>query len=89
MAVMFEVGQLAITPGAQELIPMKEVEIALSRHAAGNWGNVCDDDRAQNEWALHNDARLMSVYESDAGEPFWIITEADRSSTTILLPSEY
>ena len=89
MAVRFEIGQLGITPGAQELIPMKEVEIALNRHAAGDWGNVCDDDRAENEWALDNQARLMSVYESEAGEPFWIITEADRSSTTILLPREY
>ena len=89
MAVKFEVGQLGITPGAQELIPMKEVELALNRHAAGDWGNVCDEDRAQNEWALNNEARLMSVYESNAGESFWIISEADRSSTTILLPSEY
>ncbi len=89
MAVKFEVGQLGITPGAQEQIPMKEVESALHRHTTGDWGNVCDEDRAQNEWALTNEARLMSVYESGAGEPFWIITEADRSSTTILLPSEY
>jgi len=89
MAVRFEVGQLGITPGAQELIPMKEVELALNRHAAGDWGNVCDEDRTQNEWALNNEARLMSVYESNAGESFWIISEADRSSTTILLPSEY
>ena len=89
MAVKFEVGQLGITPGAQELIPMKEVEIALNRHATGDWGNICEDDRGQNEWALENEARLMSVYESEVGEAFWIITEADRSSTTILLPSEY
>jgi len=83
------VGQLGITPGAQELIPIKEVEIALNRHASGDWGSVCEDDRAQNEWALENEARLMSVYKSDSGDSFWIITEADRSSTTILLPSEY
>ena len=89
MALKFEVGQLGITPGAQALIPMKEIEIALNRHASGDWGNVCEDDNAQNEWALENEARLMSVYEADCGESFWIITEADRSSTTILLPSEY
>ena len=89
MAVKFEVGQLGITPGAQELIPMKEVEIALNRQVSGDWGSVCDEDKFQNEWALMNEARLMSVYESDSGEKFWIITEADRSSTTILLPSEY
>ena len=89
MAMKFQVGQLGITPGAQELIPMKEVEIALNRHVSGDWGSVCDEDKSQNEWALTNEARLMSVYESDSGDPFWIITEADRSSTTILLPSEY
>ncbi|MAS38371.1 MAG: hypothetical protein CL610_30520 [Anaerolineaceae bacterium] len=89
MATKFEVGRLGITPGAQKQIPMKEVEIAVNRHASGDWGEICDEDRSQNEWALENDARLMSVYESESGEPFWIITEADRSSTTILLPSEY
>ena len=89
MAVKFEVGQLGITPGAQELIPMQEVEIALNRHASGDWGNVCEDDRGQNEWALEHEARLMSVYESSEGESFWIITEADRSSTTVLLPEDY
>ena len=68
MATKFEVGQLGITPGAQELIPMKEVEIALNRHATGDWGNVCDEDKSQNEWALENEARLMSVYESYSGE---------------------
>ncbi len=89
MAVKFEVGQLGITPGAQELIPSNEVQAALNRHASGDWGKVCEEDNAQNKWALENEARLMSVYESESGESFWIITEADRSSTTILLPSEY
>jgi len=89
MAVKFEAGQLGITPGAQDLIPMQEVQIALNRHVDCDWGDVCDEDRAQNEWALENEARLMSVYDSVAGERFWIITEADRSSTTILLPSDY
>ena len=89
MAMKFEAGQLGITPGAQDLIPTKEVEVALNRHVAGDWGDICEEDRAQNEWALKNEARLMSVYDSHTGERFWIITEADRSSTTILLPSEY
>jgi len=89
MAMKFEVGQLGITPGAQESIPMNEVQVALRRHASGDWGKVCDEDKSQNEWALRNAARLMSVYESVSSETFWIITEADRSSTTILLPSEY
>jgi hypothetical protein len=89
MASKFQFGQLAMTPGIQRSIPIDEVESALNRHSQGDWGNVCDEDRSENEWALMNDARLMSVYESTGGETFWIITEADRSSTTVLLPSEY
>jgi len=89
MAVKFEVGQLGIAPIAQERIPMKDVENALNRHVKGDWGDVCEEDRAQNEWALKNEARLISVYKSEAGVKFWIITEADRSSTTILMPGDY
>ncbi len=89
MAMKFDPGQLGITPGAQEAIPSEEVQAAFNRHVQGDWGDTCDDDSAQNEWALKNDARLLSVYTSESGETFWIITEADRSSTTILLPSEY
>lgn len=89
MTMKFDPGLLGITPGAQEAIPMEEVQSALNRHVKGDWGEVCKDDWQQNEWALKNGARLFSVYESEAGERFWIITEADRASTTILLPSEY
>ncbi|QDV66094.1 hypothetical protein [Crateriforma conspicua] len=89
MTPRFEMGFLGITPGAQEAIPMEEVQEALHRHVTGDWGDVCKEDAQQNEWALKNDARLLSSYKSKDGEKFWIITEADRSSTTILLPSEY
>lgn len=89
MAAKFELGQTLITPGASDAIPQAEVLTAIRRHLQGDWGNVCAEDAAQNEWALKNDARLLSSYRSAAGTAFWIITEADRSATTVLLPDEY
>jgi hypothetical protein len=60
----------------------------LARHAAGDWGDLCAFDRRQNEIALRDGLRVLSSYETPAGR-VWIITEADRSITTILLPEEY
>jgi hypothetical protein len=60
----------------------------LARHAAGDWGDLCAFDRRQNEIALRDGYRVLSSYEVPAGR-IWIITEADRSVTTILLPEEY
>jgi len=61
---------------------------AVARHSRGDWGDVDDHDRQVNERAVKDGARLMSVYR-DGDEAFWVITEADRSSTTVLLPEEY
>jgi hypothetical protein len=60
----------------------------LARHATGDWGELCAFDRRQNEIALRDGYRILSSYEISAGR-VWIITEADRSVTTILLPEEY
>ena len=60
----------------------------LRRHGAGDWGNLCAADKAQNNRALKEGTRLLSAYEL-AGSKVWIITEADRSYTTVLLPEEY
>jgi len=87
--VEFPLGRLMMTPGVRDGIPPSEVLQALRRHARGDWGDICDEDRAQNAWALKNDARLVSVYHSKAGTKFYVITEADRSQTTVLLPEEY
>ena len=65
------------------------MQAALRRHASGDWGDVCTDDLQSNQDALQNGLRLLSVYWSSEGIRFWIITEADRSATTILLPDEY
>ena len=56
---------------------------------SGDWGDVCEEDRKENEFSLENHLRLFSVYHLGDGTKIWIITEADRSVTTILLPSEY
>ena len=87
----FALGQTFITPGAEEAIQIAgqtEIEF-LRRHMSGDWGDLSDDDIAENEVALSEGFRLLSSYQTAKGQPLWIITEADRSATTILLPSEY
>lgn len=85
----FAIGQLAITDGAGTALEWHEVLWALSRHASGDWGEVCEEDWQSNDEALELGTRLLSSYTSRSGEKFWIITEHDRSATTILLPLEY
>ena len=86
---LFPLGQLAATPGALAAIPPKDIIHALGRHSRGDWGEVEDEDKVANDRALKMGARLLSVYESTHGTRYWIITEADRSVTTVLLTSEY
>jgi hypothetical protein len=86
---LFSLGRTVITPGALGAISADEVAEAMSRHERGDWGLVCEHDRAENELSLKEGLRLMSVYETASGARFWIITEADRSVTTVLLPDEY
>ena len=85
----FPLGQVVITRGAISDIPADEVRECLLRHAEGDWGDVCKEDWAENDEALKHESRLLSSYLSKAGIRFWIITEWDRSVTTILLPLEY
>ncbi len=61
----------------------------LSRHEAGNWGNLCDEDHRENEFSLAHGFRILSSYSLRNGTVIWLITESDRSSTCFLLPSEY
>jgi hypothetical protein len=81
---------LVSTPGAlRELFRLGVPAITLiARHAAGDWGDLDKHDRRANEEALKTGARLLSAYTLE-GVKFWVITEADRSATTVLLPSEY
>ena len=85
----FPLGQVVITQGALHDLPAEEVQESLLRHAEGDWGDVCKEDWAQNDEALEHEARLLSSYRTKKGIRFWIITEWDRSVTTILLPLEY
>jgi hypothetical protein len=87
-ALKFPLGQVVITANANAQIGPAAVAAALSRHAAGDWGDVCRDDAALNEQALKHGDRLLSVY-GPRDRQFWIITEADRSVTTILFPEDY
>ena len=88
-AAKFSTGQLLSTPGALEKVPPDEMLTALSRHVRGDWGEVGAEDRNENELSLQEGFRLLSVYHTQASIKFWIITEADRSATTVLLPEEY
>jgi hypothetical protein len=85
----FNLGQLVATPGVLEIVTHEEIMSALSRHLRGDWGDLDADDKQANEDALVHDSRLLSAYRTEDGTKFWIITEADRSATTVLLPSEY
>lgn len=85
----FSPGRLCITPGALAVLTEEDVGTALVRHLSGDWGDVDDYDRRENELSLQMGFRLLSVYHSSNAVKFWIISEADRSATTILLPDEY
>ena len=85
----FCLGKLYTTPRVLAAIPHDEVIRALARHQSGDWGDVDTEDQQENEYALGRRLRLLSAYHSQTGVKFWIITEADRSVTTVLLPREY
>lgn len=88
---LFSVGQIVATPGALALLERakKSPLEFLSRHLRGDWGELCPDDKTENELSLKHGFRLMSSYQVTDTERLWIITEADRSVTTLLLPAEY
>lgn len=91
-------GQLLITPGAQQALIAVEGEATylnvlmqlLGKHATHDWGVVCREDSRTNDWAVTSGARVISAYLlQDNTTKLWVITEADRSVTTVLLPEEY
>jgi hypothetical protein len=88
----FALGQTFITPGAEEALQIAgqtPIEF-LRRHMSGDWGSeLSDEDVRENELSLEEGFRLLSAYRTGKGQKLWVITEADRSATTILLPSEY
>jgi hypothetical protein len=84
----FSLGQVAITANASLRLSTEEVLTALARHASGDWGDLCPEDTLANDTALHKGGRLFSAY-GEGHHRFWIITEADHSVTTVLLPEDY
>jgi hypothetical protein len=90
LRLKFHPGKLAATPAVMKKTDPQYVMAALVQHLQGKWGTVDAQDAKSNDWAMANGGRLVSVYPlpNDAGD-FWIITEGDRSITTMLLPSDY
>lgn len=82
-------GRLMVTPGVLKAVPKPQLFTASQRHMCGDWGGVCEEDWKKNDRALKHGGRLLSSYRAENGMKFWIVTEWDRSYTTILLPSEY
>lgn len=93
----FALGQIVATPGALEACAPDHLLRCLARHARGDWGRVGPEDASTNDQAVTADSRILSAYPIDPSKPcegfgantLWIITEADRSVTTFLLPDEY
>ena len=87
----FLLGQVVGTPGAVEAIEAAEESAhqLIARHVTGDWGDLDEEDKRENEFSVDNNLRILSAYTLSTGVKLWIITEADRSATTLLLPSEY
>ena len=90
-APLFHPGRIVATPGAMDALNDSPMQAAmlLDRHMSGDWGDVCEEDSRANTDALRYGNRLVSVYATQSGARLWIITESDRSATTLLLPEEY
>jgi hypothetical protein len=88
---LFTLGQVVATPGALAALEKTGQPPGdfLARHASGDWGEVPPEDIKENEFSLKHGFRLLSAYHTGAGDKVWVITEANRSSTCILLPEEY
>ena len=89
---LFSLGQVVATPGALAALEKagQGPQEFLSRHVHGDWGDLCEEDRKENQFSLDRGFRLLSSYRTNTGDTkVWVITEADRSVTTILLPEEY
>jgi hypothetical protein len=85
----FPLGQLVATPNALEHITRNDINAALQRHAIGDWGDISAEDKLLNDRAVVEGTRILSAYRAANGTKFWIISEADRSVTTILQPEDY
>jgi hypothetical protein len=85
----FELGHLVITANALQKLNLEDVHAGVARHMTRDWGEVCDEDKQLNNQSLEDGSRVLSAYTDRGHTKFWIITEADRSVTTVLLPDDY
>ena len=87
----FTLGRLLMTPGAKTLLEQTgdDLMALVNRHVTGDWGDLTEDDCKANDEAVKQNARIFSAYTLKDGQSLWVITEADRSVTTALLPEEY
>ena len=89
--IQFSLGRVVATPGALSALEKAEQLPAefLDRHVHGDWGDVPDADKQENELSVEQGFRILSAYTTSTGDRIWVLTEADRSATIILLPEEY
>ena len=89
--MLFPLGMTLITPGARDAIAdAGQLPLTfLERHVSGDWGELSEADKRENDASIEKGFRILSAYRTSEGVKLWVITEADRSATTILLPSEY
>jgi hypothetical protein len=85
----FRLGKIVSTPNALDQLSQDDILLAIQRHQAGDWGDVDEHDRQENELSLTQGLRLWSVYHAGSGVIFWLITEADRRYTTVLMSEDY
>ena len=86
---LFQICHIVATPNALNTLTHEDILSAIQRHLSGDWGDVIEADYQENELSLREDFRLWSAYHAKNGTKFWVITEADRSRTTVLLPEDY
>ena len=89
--IRFQLGRVGATPGALRVLEnaKQAPDVFLDRHVNGDWGDVPEEDKQENELSVEQGLRILSAYTTSAGDRIWILTEADRSSTIIMLPEEY
>jgi len=86
---LFPTGQIVATQGVLANHNQAQLWPYITRHISGDWGNVSENDAKENSYSVSRDLRILSSYNMEDGTKIWIITEADRSATTVLLPDEY
>jgi len=92
MRALFELGHVVATPGAIDVMERHGIHAGelLRRHASGDWGDLDEDDQRENDYSITRQLRILSAYgDEDSDSRLWLITEADRSVTTILRPEDY